>query len=193
MNPLDLKPTDALLIVDVQNDFCPGGSLPVDEGDAVVPVINQWISAAGKRGAKIVATRDWHPPDHESFHTSGGPWPRHCVQGTQGAEFHADLELPDDAAIVSKGTDPADAGYSAIARTSLTDDLRRAGIERVFITGLATDVCVRATALDALRAGFEVHLVVDATRPVDLDACNRALQEMARAGISLERTDLPDD
>ncbi len=114
MNPHHLKPTDALVIVDVQNDFCPGGSLAVDEGHEIVPVINRWIRAAVQQGARIVATRDWHPPDHASFHAGGGPWPQHCVQGSEGAAFHADLELPDDVHIVSKGTHRDDASYSAV-------------------------------------------------------------------------------
>jgi nicotinamidase/pyrazinamidase len=193
MNPLLLKPTDALVIVDVQNDFCPGGSLPIDDGDAVVPVINRWIRAAQKSGAKIVASRDWHPPNHASFRKSGGPWPSHCVQGTTGAEFHADLELPDDTQIVSKGAHRDEAGYSAVYHTGLADDLRQTGIRRAFIAGLAADVCVRATALDALRAGFEVHLIEDATRAVDPDAGQRAITEMSQAGIQFEHTDPPDD
>ena len=154
MNPHHLKPTDALVIVDVQNDFCPGGSLAVDEGHEIVPVINRWIRAAVQQGARIVATRDWHPPDHASFHAGGGPWPQHCVQGSEGAAFHADLELPDDVHIVSKGTHRDDAGYSAVHHTGLADQLRKSSIQRVFIAGLATDVCVRATALDALRSRF---------------------------------------
>jgi nicotinamidase/pyrazinamidase len=193
MNPRELKSTDALLIIDVQNDFCPGGALPVPEGDQIVPVINRWIRAAHERGAKIVATRDWHPADHGSFKTRGGPWPPHCVQGSHGAQFHPALELADDTPIVSKGADREDAGYSAIARTSLADDLKRAAVDRVFVAGLATDVCVRATALDAGQAGFEVHVIQDATRPVDAAGGKRALEEMKRHGIQLERTNPADD
>jgi nicotinamidase/pyrazinamidase len=186
MDPRDLKSTDALLIVDVQRDFCPGGSLPVPDGNAIVPVINRWIRAAQQRGAKVVASRDWHPEGHISFQSQGGPWPRHCVQGTEGAEFHAELELPGNTQVISKGLSPARDNYSALDGTGLADDLRRAGIGRVFIAGLAEDVCVRATALDACRAGFEVHLIKDATRPVDPAKGERALAEMQQAGVLVE-------
>src|SRR5437773_7029648 len=159
-----LSATDALLLVDVQSDFCPGGALPVPEGDQIVPVLNLWLKAAQQSGAKIIASRDWHPPDHVSFREQGGPWPAHCVQGTSGAAFHPGLKLPKRRRLISKGTRRDREEYSALADSRLARELKREGIRRLWIGGLALDVCVRATVLDALRAGFEVHLIKDATR-----------------------------
>src|SRR5262249_46250784 len=149
--------------VDVQNDFCPGGALPVAEGHQVVPVLNRWIEAARRGGARIVASRDCHPPGHVSFRDRGGPWPVHCVQDTPGAAFHPGLNLPAEAAVLSKGSAPDRDNYSPFADTGLADTLRRQGVRRVWVGGLAQDVCVRAAVLDALAAGFEVHLIEDAT------------------------------
>jgi len=188
MNLSALGPTDALLVVDVQNDFCPGGALPVAEGDRVVPVLNRWIEAARAGGAAVVASRDWHPPGHASFRERGGPWPAHCVQGTDGAAFHPGLRLPADARVVSKGTDLERDEYSAFAGAGLADFLRERGVRRLWVGGLAEDVCVRATVLDGLKAGFEVRLIADATRPVNArpDDGSRAVREMREAGCGVE-------
>lgn len=182
-----LQPTDALIVVDVQNDFCRGGALPVPDGDEVVPVLNQWIRAAKHAGTLIVASRDWHPADHVSFRERGGPWPMHCVQGTPGSNFHLDLQLPADAIIVSKATNRDQESYSAFGGTGLGDLLRQHGVSRVWVGGLAQDYCVRATALDAIREGFEVHLIMEATRPVSAEGGRRAIEELAAAGCFMER------
>jgi len=193
MNDTDMPQTgrfgdgDALLVVDVQSDFCPGGTLPVPEGDDVVPVLNRWIEAAADNGAAIVASRDWHPLEHISFSSRGGQWPEHCVQGTPGAAFHPDLRLPEHAEIISKGRDPERDQYSAFDGTGLADRLRALGVTRVWIGGLAQDVCVRATAIDAARAGFDTRVIVHATRAVDPEAGEGALGEMESAGVRLER------
>ncbi len=187
---MDLKTGDALLIVDVQNDFCPGGALAVPEGDAVVPVLNRWIAEAENRRVPVFASRDWHPSNHVSFKERGGPWPPHCVQGTAGAAFHPDLKLPRDAQIISKAVDPEADSYSAFGGTDLADRLRRAHVKNVWIGGLAQDYCVRATALDAIREGFRVHVITDATRAVNVKAGDgdRALDEIREAGGVLEET-----
>jgi nicotinamidase/pyrazinamidase len=176
---------DALIVVDVQNDFMPGGSLGVDEGDVVVPLINRLVPLF----EHVVYTRDWHPVDHVSFDDPpeyrDGSWPAHCVQGTRGAEFHRDLKVADGSLIVSKGDDPRAEAYSGFQATSvdLAGWLREHGIERLMVAGLATDYCVRATALDAVRAGFEVRLVEDAVRGVAADSSRDAFEEMRRAGV----------
>lgn len=190
MDPLLVNEADALVVVDVQRDFCAGGALEVPGGDEVVPVINHWIAAAQQCGARIVASRDWHPPDHVSFRAQGGPWPAHCVQGSPGAEFHPDLKLPGEAEIVSKGLRPDRDNYSAFHDTPLADELRRDDVRRVFVSGLALDVCVRQTALDARRAGLEVHVIQDATRAIDADRANDAVEELKQAGVFFDTTDV---
>lgn len=182
---------DALLIVDVQNDFCPGGSLPVPEGDEVVPVLNRYARRFAKRGLPVIASRDWHPERTAHFREGGGPWPPHCVQDTEGAEFHPELDLPTGAMVVSKGMDPGDHGYSAFeAETDdgrpLTRALEDSGARRLFIGGLATDYCVRASVLDAARRGYKPVLLLDAIRGIDVEAGDmaRALDEMIRAGAA---------
>jgi nicotinamidase/pyrazinamidase len=179
---------DALLIVDVQNDFCPGGTLAVDRGDEVVPVLNHWIQLALAQGVPVFASRDWHPLKHVSFRERGGPWPPHCIQGTSGADFHPGLKLPPEAQIISKAYKPDEDSYSAFGGTDLTARLRRAGVRRVWIGGLTQDYCVRETSLDALREGFEVHVIVEGTRPVNVDPKDgrRALDDVRRAGAILE-------
>lgn len=179
---------DALLLVDVQNDFCPGGALEVPEGDQVVPVLNQWITAAREVGVPIYASRDWHPENHVSFAERGGPWPPHCIQNTQGAAFHPDLTLPEEATVISKGTDPERDQYSAFDDTGLAKQMRADGIQRVWTGGLAQDVCVRASVMDGAREGFEVHLIHPATRPVDVNPGDgeRAIDAMREAGAVIE-------
>lgn len=180
---------DALLIVDVQNDFCPGGALAVPEGDAVVPVLNHWITVAREAGIPIFASRDWHPVDHISFEQQGGPWPVHCVQDSEGARFHPDLELPDDAIRVSKGTAFDADAYSAFDGTGLAGYLRQREVKRLWVGGLAEDVCVLATVKDACAEGFDTHLIADATRAVDPDRSARVRGEMQDAGAVLEDAD----
>lgn len=180
-----MNPRGALLIVDVQNDFCPGGSLPVPEGDQIVPLLNRWID---ETAGLTVASRDWHPPNHISFKQRGGAWPPHCIQDTPGAAFHPDLRLPRDALIVSKGAHSDYDQYSAFDRTDLAGKLKERGIDRLWVGGLALDVCVRASVLDALREGFEVHLIEDATRAINATPGEgqRALTETRAAGAIIE-------
>src|SRR5579885_2914685 len=187
---------DALIIVDVQNDFCPGGSLAVPDGDAVVPVLNAYMERAHAAGVPVFASRDWHPAHTLHFQAEGGPWPPHCVQGTHGAEFHPDLRLPEGATVVSKGMSERDEGYSAMEALtpegrSLADILRERGVTRVYVGGLATDYCVRATVLDARKAGLDTYVLVDASRPVDVAPGDgeRALKEMLAAGAKPETLD----
>ena len=180
---------DALIVVDVQNDFCPGGALAVPEGDAVIPVLNEYMSRASDAGIPIFASRDWHPQVTRHFAAQGGPWPPHCVQQTRGAEFHPDLRLPAGTVVVSKGMSAEDQGYSALEAVlpdgrPLVDALRAAGVTHLYVGGLATDYCVRATVLDALKEGFTTSVLVDASRPVDVQPGDgeRALNEMLAAG-----------
>jgi len=175
---------DALIVIDVQRDFCRGGSLPVPDGDAVVPVLNQYIRIFKETGAPIFATRDWHPSNHISFKGRGGMWPQHCVQNSQGAEFHPHLNLPAKTAIISKASDPNKEGYSGFDGTELRNKLQRLGITRLFVGGLATDYCVKNTVLDAIKLGFETVLLVDAVRGVDMKPgdSERSIDEMVKAG-----------
>jgi nicotinamidase/pyrazinamidase len=184
---------DGLLIVDVQNDFCPGGALAVPQGDAVVPVLNRWIEAARKAEVPVYASRDWHPPDHVSFSERGGPWPPHCIQDTAGAAFHPDLQLPEETVVISKGQEPDRDQYSAFDDTGLAQRLRDDGVQRIWVGGLAQDVCVRATVIDGARAGFHVHLIRPATRPVEAQAGDgdRALEDMQDAGAIIENQGEP--
>jgi nicotinamidase/pyrazinamidase len=175
--------TTALVVVDVQRDFCPGGALPVPEGDKVVPVINEYIKKFTAAGAPIIFTRDWHPPDHSSFKSQGGPWPPHCVQNTEGAKFHSSLIIPPEAEIVSKA-DKKDEAYSFFQGTDLAKTLRRRGIKNLFVGGLATDYCVKETVLDGLKENFEVYHLDDASRGVNVNPedSEKALQLMAARG-----------
>ena len=174
---------DALLIVDVQNDFCPGGALPIEAGDRVVPVVNEWIQKFCGHGLPVFASRDWHPRDHLSFEPEGGKWPPHCIQDTPGAGFHQRLDLPDAAVVVTKGVRFDQDQNSAFDQTGLGRHLRRKGVRRVFVCGLALDVCVLATALDARELEFDVVLLSDATRPVDARNGREALSRMQAAGV----------
>jgi len=181
-----LTPQDALVVVDVQNDFMPGGSLPVPDGDAVLGPVNAWVAAAEAAGAMIVLSRDWHPPDHSSFRENGGVWPPHCVQCTPGADFHPDLLMPGEFLEVSKGDLPDLDQYSDFEATCLGEALKRRGVRRVFVCGLAQDVCVKATALDALRLGFETRVIASATRPLSHESGERAFDDLRRAGAVIE-------
>src|SRR5215216_1799530 len=154
----------ALIIVDVQNDFCPGGALAVERGDEVVEVLNRMA----REHDVVVATRDWHPEHHHSFEEHGGPWPVHCVQGSEGAELHPSLQRERVDVVIDKGTEPDTEGYSGFEGTALGDLLRERGIDRVTIVGLATDYCVKNTALDALRQGLDVTVDSEGVRGVDV-------------------------
>ncbi len=181
-----LRAGDALVVVDIQRDFCAGGALPIAGADAIVPMLNELIGEAIGTGALVVASRDWHPPNHSSFHASGGPWPEHCLQGSDGAKFHEGLRLPGDTIMIAKGQKVDKDQYSAFDATGLADQLRRRGVKRVLICGLARDVCVRATALGAVDAGFETHVRLPATRPVTPVGGEEAVTEMIRAGVIVE-------
>ncbi|THF62624.1 nicotinamidase [Pseudothauera rhizosphaerae] len=185
--PLHLGTGDALLVVDVQCDFLPGGALGVAGGDAVVPVLNAWLQLFAARGLPCVFSRDWHPADHVSFAARGGPWPPHCVAGTPGAEFAVGLDVPADAHVVSKATGADADAYSAFQGTGLADWLRRHDIRRLFVGGLATDYCVRASVLDALAEGFDTCLLGDAVRAVDVTPGDgeRAIAAMRERGARL--------
>jgi len=177
-----LGPKTALVVVDVQNDFCPGGALPVPEGDTVVPVLNKYIRHFEATGAPIIFTRDWHPPDHLSFKAQGGPWPPHCIRNTEGAKFHPALVIPVDAEIVSKA-ETRDEAYSFFQGSDLADKLRKR-IHTLFVGGLATDYCVKETVLDALKHKFEVYLLTDASKGVDVKPgdSEKAVRVMVQSG-----------
>lgn len=179
---LQFKPDDALIVVDVQNDFCPGGALAIEEGDAVVPVLNRIVGQAVEQGIPVYASRCWHPRGHISFRESGGPWPPHCLQDSAGAAFHPALSLPDDVVIVTKGVRFDQDQNSAFDQTGLADELRRRGVRRVWVGGLAEDVCVLATALDARTCKFDVVVVGDAMRPVTAAGGEDARRRMRNAG-----------
>jgi nicotinamidase/pyrazinamidase len=172
----------ALVIVDFQNDFCPGGALAVPDGDAIAARLND-LAGSGEYDL-VVATRDWHPPDHGSF---GNPWPVHCVAGTPGAELHKALDPTPIDVVIDKGQDPQTEGYSGFEGTPLAELLHERGVEHVTVVGLATDYCVKNTALDALREGFSVTVDSTATRGVDVQEgdSERALEEVRAAGASV--------
>jgi nicotinamidase/pyrazinamidase len=182
----------ALLVVDVQRDFCSGGSLPVPNGDRVVPVLNRYIQLFAGRSCPIFASRDWHPADSEHFRGQGGRWPPHCVQGTEGAEFHPELRLPKDAIVISTGMARWDNGYSALEGvtengTPFTMLLRRLSLDRLFVGGLATDYCVKESVLEALQEGFLVTLLADAIEGVEVERgdSERAIAKMVAAGAEI--------
>lgn len=184
---------DALLIVDVQRDFLPGGSLAVPEGDAVAPVLNRYIALARGRGLPVFASRDWHPKNHCSFRAFGGPWPEHCVANTPGAEFTPALELPAETVVIDKATFAEADAYSAFSGTPLARLLRERGAKRLWVGGLATDYCVLNTVRDALREGFGVLLLIDAIRAVNVNPGDgeRAEREMRDAGaVAVEYREL---
>ena len=183
---------DGLLLVDPQNDFCPGGSLAVADGDAVIPVLNVWVSAAQRAGVPIFVSRDWHPPKTTHFKEYGGVWPPHCVMDTRGAEFHPDLRLTSDAVVVSKGMGETEDAYSAFAARDdsnilLGALLKARNVNHLYIAGLATDYCVKNSALDALNRDFGVTLVPEGMRAVNLKPTDgeQALAEMRARGAQL--------
>jgi nicotinamidase/pyrazinamidase len=174
---------EGLIVVDVQNDFCAGGALPVPDGDAVVDPINR----LAEDFPFVVATRDWHPPDHDSFREQGGPWPVHCVRETGGAALHPKLHTSRIDAVVDAGRQPGEEGYSGFEHTELERLLRDQGVDTVHVAGLALDYCVKETALDARRAGFAVVLHAGATRAIDAQPGDgdRALAELREAGVEI--------
>jgi len=189
--PVALEEHDALLVVDVQVDFLPGGALPVPGGAGVVPVLNAYLGHFNRRHLPVFATRDWHPPNHLSFDSQGGAWPPHCIMDTPGAAWAPGLALPATAVIVSKGGDPRREAYSGFAGTALGAELGRAGIRRLFVGGLALDYCVRQTVRDAREAGFEVFLLRDAVCAVDRAAGDGARAEAELLALGAEPLALP--
>jgi nicotinamidase/pyrazinamidase len=187
-----LLPGDVLVIVDVQNDFLPGGSLAVPNGDRVVPVLNAYIAGFEAKGLPVFATRCWHPADHCSFKARGGPWPVHCVAGSAGAAFAPGLRLPPSATIISKATEPERDAYSGFSATDFGQRLSAAGAKRLFVGGLATDYCVLNTVKDGLAAGFVVMLLADAIAAVNVepDDGNNAEREMGWLGAVPMRRDM---
>lgn len=184
MNKVIITNNSAIIAVDIQNDFCPGGALPVPDGNAVVYPMNLYITKFSEMGLPVYFTRDWHPQNHISFKTNGGKWPEHCVQETYGAELHKKLLIPSRAVIISKGISPDNEGYSGFQGTDLDKRLKAKNIRQLFIGGLATDYCVRSTVLDALHAGFDVVFLSDASKGVDVNPgdSEQAIDEMLREG-----------
>jgi nicotinamidase/pyrazinamidase len=185
----------ALLVVDIQNDFCPGGALAVPDGDEIIPRVNRLIALFLRRGLPVLYTRCWHPRVTKHFKEFGGAWPPHCIQGTKGARFHPRLEVPKDGMILSKGMDPEQDSYSAFQATTdrgrdLESTLQELGVDQVLVAGLATDYCVRATTLDATRRGLKVRVLTDAIRGVDLKPgdSETALREMRAHGALFGQT-----
>ena len=185
-------PRPALLIVDVQNDFCPGGALAAPGGAAIVPALNQHIADARARRIAIYASRDWHPKRTVHFRGFGGTWPPHCVQDTSGAAFHPELALPPDATVISKGDSEDREGYSAFdghtaEGRSFADDLRAHDIDQLFVGGIATEYCVKQTVLDAIKGGFRVTILSNAITGIDATPgdAERAMNEMKAAGAKL--------
>lgn len=184
MNAISLTPADALIVVDVQNDFLPGGALGVPHGDEVIEPVRRLVALYRGRGLPVYASRDWHPAGHVSFRERGGPWPPHCIAGTAGAEFAPGLGLTDGVKVISKAVTPDLDAYSAFNGSDLADELRDRHVERVAVCGLATDYCVLNTVLDALTLRFKVIVLPEAMRAVDVVAGDgeRALARMVERG-----------
>ncbi len=176
---------DALLVIDMQKDFLPDGRLAVGGGDEIVPAINELIAGAQVAGAWIYASRDWHPLTHPSFQEEGGPWPVHCVQDTDGAAFADDLKLPASVPLISKGTRFDQDQTSAFDQTGLGERLRRDGVERVVVCGLALDVCVHDTATESCREDFPTCVITQASRAVDPDSQDEVLARLRKVGVEL--------
>lgn len=186
------KPGDALLIVDMQYDFLPNGSLGIADSDKIIPIINRWVAAAEKAGIPVIFSRDWHPPHHISFKEQGGPWPVHCVQNTKGAKFHQDVTIPDNAIIVNKAFTQDKDVYSALEGVTdaegipLPDKLRQLNVKRIWVAGLAFDYCVHFSSLDARKLGYPVMVILPACRSISEATEQKSFREMADAGITLE-------
>lgn len=184
-----MKHNKALLVVDVQNDFCPGGALAVPEGDKVIPALNKYVKLFSRENLPIFASRDWHPPETKHFKDFGGRWPSHCIQRTKGARFHPDLKLPEETIVLSKGMDPDKDSYSAFQAVDskgaeFLNLLKNFGINELFVGGLATDYCVKSSVLDALKFGLNVRLLIDAIKGVNIKAKDSedAIREMVSCG-----------
>jgi len=185
-----MKAKKALLIVDVQNDFCPGGALAVPEGDKIVPKINQYIRIFSRKKLPIFASRDWHPVKTKHFNDFGGVWPAHCLQNTKGAAFHPQLKLPKETILLYKGMDPEKDSYSVFQAEDTSGMgflkfLHLLGVAELYICGLATDYCVKSSVLDALKNGFKVKLLTDAIKGVDIKPgdSEKAIKEMVKKGV----------
>lgn len=180
-------PKAALLVVDVQNDFCPGGALAVPSGDSIIPNLNRVIAAFASAMLPIFFTRDWHPANHCSFRAQGGMWPPHCVQRTHGAEIHKGVQQPPGCALINKGDDPDKEAYSGFEGTDLAERLGRLGVTEVYIGGLAIEYCVRTTAEDALRQGFGARVILDCVKGLEIHRGDSAaaLKEVEEAGASI--------
>jgi nicotinamidase/pyrazinamidase len=185
-------PDSALIVVDMQNDFLPGGSLAVPGGHDIIPALNQYIARFSSAGCPVFATRDWHPAETTHFQAGRGVWPMHCVQDTTGAAFHSDLALPQSAVIISKGMGATEDAYSGFhgrneQGTSLSDLLHRLNVRHLYIGGVATDYCTRSTALSGLEAGLRVTVLLDTVRGINLQPgdIERALAEMVSAGADV--------
>jgi nicotinamidase/pyrazinamidase len=191
---VETHPKQALIVVDVQNDFCPGGTLAVPHGDEVVPPLNELIDEFLEQGDPVYKSRDWHPAKTKHFADYGGTWPVHCVQNTTGAEFHPALRNDPRINVISKGLGDKDC-YSAFDETDLAERLRQQHVEEVIVGGLATDYCVKNTVLDALKKGFKVKALTNAMRAVELQPGDgdRAIEEMRAAGAEIASTNSADD
>ena len=183
---METNPKQALIVVDVQNDFCPGGALAVPEGDQVIAPLNELIDQFLERGAPVYKSRDWHPARTKHFKAHGGTWPVHCVQNTEGAEFHPKLRDDPRISVISKGLGDKDC-YSAFDETDLASQLHNQNVEEVVVGGLATDYCVKNTVLDALKNGFKVKALKNAMRAVEVEPGDgdRAIEEMRAAGAEI--------
>ncbi|HEY1481809.1 MAG TPA: isochorismatase family protein [Candidatus Acidoferrum sp.] len=175
----------ALIVVDVQRDFCEGGALAAADTLSLLEPLKKNIDTARRSGAAIVYTQDWHPAEHSSFRVNGGPWPIHCVGGTAGAELMAPLLAKEGDIVVHKGVGVDGAGYSGFEETGLAEQLRELGVERVYVSGIATEYCVRATALDALKEGFETFVIRDLVRAVQPNETTKVIQELSDAGAKI--------
>ncbi len=182
---LKITETDALIVVDLQNDFMPWGALPVPGADLIIPVVNDYLENFKKVGAPVFATRDWHPENHISFKENGGLWPRHCVQWSKGSQFPESLKLPKDSFIINKGDRPELEAYSAFQGTVLNDLLKERGVKRVFICGVATDYCVFNTALGAINLGYFVFVLEDGVKGVSEESSRKALDKLLKRGAVL--------
>jgi len=191
-----IESSDALLITDIQKDFLPGGALPVDGGDEIIPVLNEYARRFEDARVHVFASRDWHPANHISFKMQGGPWPPHCVQNTTGAEFSPDLKLPDNVVVISKATNPEHESYSVFDGTNFAHELKMCEVKRIFIGGLATDYCVVNTVLDAIKLGYETVVLMDASLGINVEPgdVDKAVEAMQKAGANqVTMADFPDE
>jgi nicotinamidase/pyrazinamidase len=186
-----LEESDALLVTDMQIDYLPGGALPVEGGNDIIPVINDYIRRFVDAKAHVLASRDWHPQNHMSFKEQGGPWPPHCVQETAGAKFSPNLKLPQRTNVISKATDPQKEAYSVFDGTNLDSELSKLGVKRLFVAGVATDYCVVNTVLDARRLGYETVVLTDATLGIEVKSgdVDRAFEAMLKSGAEQADSD----